>query len=64
MTQVPAGNELIRPFVPTLDFELSKQFYEALGFEKALDGEVAISTRARAASSFSGIIKRIGPKIP
>ena len=32
----------MRPFVPTLDFELSKQFYEALGFEKVLDGEVAI----------------------
>jgi len=25
-----------------MDFDLSKRFYEALGFEKALDGEVAI----------------------
>ena len=31
-----------RPFLPTLDFELSKSYYEALGFEKLLDGEVAI----------------------
>lgn len=33
---------IVRPFVPTRDFSLSKQFYEALGFEKILDGEVAI----------------------
>jgi uncharacterized glyoxalase superfamily protein PhnB len=32
----------VRPFLPTKDFELSKRFYEALGFEKVLDGEVAI----------------------
>ncbi|MCY1057706.1 VOC family protein [Nannocystis sp. SCPEA4] len=31
-----------RPFVPTKDFDLSKTFYEALGFEKLLDSEVAI----------------------
>jgi predicted enzyme related to lactoylglutathione lyase len=36
------GNELIRPFLPTKDFDLSKRFYEALGFEKTLDDEVAI----------------------
>jgi predicted enzyme related to lactoylglutathione lyase len=35
-------NELARPFLPTKDFEQSKQFYEALGFEKTLDSEVAI----------------------
>ena len=35
-------NELARPFLPTRDFEQSKQFYEALGFEKTLDSEVAI----------------------
>jgi len=29
-------------FLPTRDFELSKRFYETLGFEKLLDGEVAI----------------------
>ena len=36
------GTELARPFIPTKDFELSKRFYEALGFEKTLDSEVAI----------------------
>lgn len=40
--RIPAGNELMRPFVPAKDFELSKRFYEALGFEKVLDDEVAI----------------------
>ena len=35
-------NEMARPFLPTRDFEQSKQFYEALGFTKTLDGEVAI----------------------
>ncbi|MBN8604239.1 MAG: VOC family protein [Planctomycetes bacterium] len=35
-------NELARPFLPTLDFEKSKQFYLALGFELTLDSEVAI----------------------
>jgi catechol 2,3-dioxygenase-like lactoylglutathione lyase family enzyme len=34
--------ELARPFIPTKDFELSKRFYESLGFEKTLDSEVAI----------------------
>jgi uncharacterized glyoxalase superfamily protein PhnB len=42
MSGVPAGMSLARPFLPTKDFERSKQFYEALGFEKTLDGEVAI----------------------
>ena len=42
MQSILSGTERMRPFVPTLDFELSKQFYEALGFEKVLDGEVAI----------------------
>lgn len=39
---VPAGGEICRPFVPAKDFELSKRFYEAIGFTKVLDGEVAI----------------------
>lgn len=39
---MPFGTELVRPFLPTKDFEKSKQFYEALGFEKTLDSEVAI----------------------
>ncbi len=42
MSSVPTGTELIRPFMPSKDFEISKRFYEALGFEKVLDGEVAI----------------------
>ncbi len=36
-----AGTEL-RTFLPTQDFELSKQFYQALGFKLVADGEVAI----------------------
>jgi catechol 2,3-dioxygenase-like lactoylglutathione lyase family enzyme len=39
---IPTGSERIRPFLPTRDFELSKRFYEAIGFEKVLDGDVAI----------------------
>ncbi len=42
MTRIPSGTELARPFLPTLDFEISKRFYEALGFEKLLDSDVAI----------------------
>src|SRR5438105_4531616 len=39
---VPTGTEIARPFLPAKDFDLSKRFYEALGFTKVLDGEVAI----------------------
>lgn len=39
---IPSGTEAARPFLPSKDFELSKRFYEALGFEKLLDSEVAI----------------------
>ena len=42
MSSIPKGTELARPFMPAKDFELSKRFYEALGFEKVHDGEVAI----------------------
>ena len=42
MSEVPTGGELARPFLPTRDFDVSKRFYEALGFEKLLDGDVAI----------------------
>jgi hypothetical protein len=31
--------------MPTKDFDLSRRFYEELGFEKVLDGEVAIFNR-------------------
>ena len=39
---IPAGTEIARPFLPAKDFDLSKRFYEALGFAKVLDDEVAI----------------------
>ena len=39
---VPSGNESARPFVPTKDLSQSKAFYEALGFTKVLDGDIAI----------------------
>jgi uncharacterized glyoxalase superfamily protein PhnB len=42
MKQALSGTELVRPFLPAKDFELSRSFYEALGFAKLLDGEVAI----------------------
>lgn len=42
MSKMPTGKELVRPFMPAKDFDLSKHFYEALGFEKVLDSEVAI----------------------
>jgi predicted enzyme related to lactoylglutathione lyase len=42
MSGIPTGTEQVRPFMPAKDFDLSKRFYEALGFEKTLDGEVAI----------------------
>jgi hypothetical protein len=38
----PSGTESARPFLPARDFESSKSFYEALGFRKLLDGDVAI----------------------
>src|SRR3546814_18308606 len=47
MSTVPAGTELTRPFLPAKDFELSKRFYEALGFEKLLDADVAIFRMGR-----------------
>lgn len=41
-TTIPSGTEAAKPFLPTVDFEASKSFYEALGFTKLLDGDVAI----------------------
>jgi hypothetical protein len=32
----------VRPFLPAKNFDASKAFYEALGFTKLLDGDVAI----------------------
>lgn len=42
MSTVPNGAESARPFLPSKDFALSRRFYEALGFKKLLDGDVAI----------------------
>jgi hypothetical protein len=42
MSSIPSGTELARPFLPSKEFELSRRFYETLGFEKLLDGDVAI----------------------
>ncbi len=42
MSKIPTGTELVRPFIPAKEFDLSKRFYETLGFEKILDSEVAI----------------------
>jgi hypothetical protein len=42
MMRIPDGTEAARPFLPARDFETSRAFYEALGFEKLLDGDVAI----------------------
>jgi catechol 2,3-dioxygenase-like lactoylglutathione lyase family enzyme len=35
-------NAAARPFLPAKDFDTSRAFYEALGFTKLLDGDVAI----------------------
>lgn len=42
MSGIPSGTELARPFLPAKDFDLSKRFYNALGFQMVLDSEVAI----------------------
>jgi catechol 2,3-dioxygenase-like lactoylglutathione lyase family enzyme len=39
---IPSGAEACRPFLPAKDFDVSRAFYEALGFEKILDGDAAI----------------------
>jgi len=39
---IPDGAEMARPFLPAKDFEMSKRFYETLGFKKLLDSDVAI----------------------
>jgi catechol 2,3-dioxygenase-like lactoylglutathione lyase family enzyme len=36
------GTEIARPFVPAKDYEVSRDFYVAIGFELLLDSEVAI----------------------
>jgi len=39
---LPSGTESARTFIPAKDFAVSKAFYEALGFQKRLDSDVAI----------------------
>jgi uncharacterized glyoxalase superfamily protein PhnB len=39
---IPRGTELARPFLPAEDLDASRRFYDALGFEKLLDGDVVI----------------------
>jgi uncharacterized glyoxalase superfamily protein PhnB len=39
---IPSGTESARGFLPAQDFGKSKAFYEALGFKKLLDADVAI----------------------
>jgi hypothetical protein len=46
---VPNGAEMARPFLPAKNFAASKNFYEALGFEKLLDADVAIFGIGRSA---------------
>jgi hypothetical protein len=42
MKVIAKGTDVARPFVPAKDFEVSKRFYLAIGFDLLLDGEVAI----------------------
>lgn len=42
MKHAPTGTEEMRPFLPSKNFDVSKRSYEALGFDKVFDGEVAI----------------------
>lgn len=51
MSSILTGTESIRSFLPCRDFDLSRRFYETLGFEKVLDSEVAIFK-----SGFGGFI--------
>jgi hypothetical protein len=44
---IPSGTENLRPFLPAKDFERSKRFYVALGFQLLLDADVAIFRAGR-----------------
>ncbi len=63
MSAIPTGTELARPFLPTQDFELSKCFYETLGFEKVLDGEVAIFRVGAGGFILHAFIEKSWPRI-
>jgi hypothetical protein len=41
-TNVRTDTETARPFLPAKNFDVSKRFYEELGFAKLLDSDVAI----------------------
>jgi hypothetical protein len=58
---IPSGTEAVRAFIPAMDFNSSKAFYEALGFKILLDGELS-SVWGTALSSCSDTIKKSGPK--
>ena len=65
MTKIPTGTELVRPFLPTKDFDLSKRLLrETLGFTKILNGDVSHfdEVGVRAGSSCSAITGRSGPR--
>lgn len=47
---IHASTDTARPFLPAKDFELSKRFYEALGFSKVLDTHEVAIFRAGASS--------------
>lgn len=43
---IPSGTELVRPFLPSRDLEVSKAFYETLGFRKLAEGDDVAIFRA------------------
>ena len=43
---VPSGTELVRPFLPSKDLDVSKRFYEAVGFDKLAEGDDVAIFRA------------------
>ena len=64
MGTTPTGTERARSFLPTRDFDVSKRFYEALGFEKVLDSEVAIFNAGSGGIILQRHYNKAGPKIP
>ena len=45
-----AVTDIARPFLPAKDFDLSKRFYEALGFAVALDSDQVVIFRVGSSS--------------
>jgi catechol 2,3-dioxygenase-like lactoylglutathione lyase family enzyme len=50
VAELPSGGEVARPFLPSRDFDASKQFYRVLGFEQLLDGDDVAIFRVGATS--------------